>query len=156
MKSLLFNLKNKNILSTIVSFALVIFLVVLFGKLVVYDCVIGTKVYDENDIVIRYHRFVNIFTVKNNSDDKIYMHYHSGRCRLDANLDKRKYDIKYYKKYEDYKIKVDAKFIKFTGLFDDGYLFTVSNEKDLYDSVSYNKHKWFWIILQKLYYKYWT
>lgn len=143
MNKLVFIPKNKNILSTIINFAVVIFLVILFGKLVVYDCVIGTKVYDENSIVIRYHRFVNIFTIKNNSDDKIYMHYQSGKSRKDANLDKYKYDIKYYKKSEDYEIKANDKFVKFTGLFDDGYIFTISNEKDLYDSVSYNKHNWF-------------
>lgn len=137
-------LKNKDILfNIIIGYALIIFLVALFGKLVIYDCVIGTKVYDENEIVIRYHRFVNIFTVKNDSDDKIYMHYQSGRCRRDANLDKYEYDIKYYKKSEDYEIGTDDKLVKFTGLFDDGYLFTISNKKNLYDSVSYNKNKWF-------------
>lgn len=136
-------LKKKNILFTIIGSALVIFLVILFGKLVIYDCVIGTKVYDENEIIIRYHRFVNIFTIKNNSDNKIYMHYQSGISRKDANLDKYKYDIKYYKKSEDYEIEIDDKFVKFTGFFDDKYLFTISNEKDLYDSASYNKHKWF-------------
>ena len=66
-------LKNKNILFTIIGFIVILFLIVLFGKLVVYDCIIGTKIYDENEIVIRYYRFVNILTVKNNSDGNIYM-----------------------------------------------------------------------------------
>jgi len=143
MNKLVFKLKNKNILSTLVGFLLVLCFIVFVGKLVVYDCVIGTKVYDENNVVIRYHRFVNIVTVKNNSEDKIYMHYQSGKSRKDANLEKYKYDIKYYKKSEDYEIEVGDKFVKFTGFFDDGYLFTISNKKDLYDSISYNKHKWF-------------
>lgn len=111
--------------------------------MVVYDCIIGTKIYDENDIVIRYHRFVNILTVKNNSDYKIYMHYQSGRSRKDANLDKYKYDIKYYKKSEDYEIETNDKLIKFTGFFDDGYLFTVFDENGLYNSPPYNKHELF-------------
>ena len=91
-------LKNKNTISTIIGIAAILFLLVLFGKLVVYDCIIGTKIYDENDVVIRYHRYTNIFTAKNNSDEAIYMHYQHGRSRRDANLDKYKYDIKYYKK----------------------------------------------------------
>lgn len=49
-------LKNKNIIFTIVGIAVVLFLLVLFGKLVVYDCIIGTKIYDQNNVVIRYHR----------------------------------------------------------------------------------------------------
>lgn len=136
-------LKSQNILSTIICVAVVIFLLVLFGKLVVYDCIIGTKIYDENDVVIRYHRYVNIFTAKNNSDETIYMHYQHGKARRDANLDKRKYDIKYYKKSDDFKIESGDKYVKFMGFIDDAYLFTISNDNKLFDSVSYNKHDWF-------------
>lgn len=91
-------LKSNNILFKIIGIAVVIFLLVLFGKLVIYDCIIRTKIYDENDVVIRYHRYINIFTAKNNSDETIYMHYQHGKSRRDANLDKYKYDIKYYKR----------------------------------------------------------
>lgn len=136
-------LKNKNIIFTIVGIAVVLFLLVLFGKLVVYDCIIGTKIYDENDIVIRYHRYINIFTAKNNSDETIYMHYQHGRSRRDANLDKYKYDIKYYKKSDDFEIESGDKYVKFMGFRDDAYLFTIANDGNLYDSVSYNKHEWF-------------
>ena len=135
--------KSKNILFTIFGYAIVIFLVVLFGKLVIYDCVIGTKIYDENDVVIRYHRYINIFTAKNNSDETIYMHYQHGRSRKDANLDKYKYDIKYYKKSEDFEIKSGDKYVKFMGFMDDAYIFTIANDYELHDSVSYNKHEWF-------------
>ena len=103
-------LKDKNIIFTIVGIAVVLCLLVLFGKLVVYDCIIGTKIYDDNDVVIRYHRYINIFTAKNNSDETIYMHYQHGRSRRDANLDKYKYDIKYYKKSEDFEIKSGDKY----------------------------------------------
>lgn len=88
MNKLILKLKDKNILYSIVVSAVIIFLVILFGKLVIYDSIIGTKIYDENDIVIRYHRYVNIVTIKNNSDCEIYMHYQHGRSRKDANLDK--------------------------------------------------------------------
>lgn len=136
-------LKSKNIISTIIGIAVIVFLLVLFGKLVVYDCIIGTKIYDENDVVIRYHRYINIFTAKNNSDETIYMHYQHGRSRRDANLDKYKYDIKYYKKSEDFEIESGNKYVKFMGFRDDAYLFTIANDSELYDSVSYNKHEWF-------------
>lgn len=136
-------LKNKNIIFTIVGIAVVLFLLVLFGKLVVYDCIIGTKIYDENDIVIRYHRYINIFTAKNNSDETIHMHNQHGRSRRDANLDKYKYDIKYYKKSDDCEIKSVDKYVKFMGFRDDAYLFTIADDGNLYDSVSYNKHEWF-------------
>ena len=134
---------DKDKLSTVLGFALIILLVVVFVKLVIFDGVIGTKIYNENSIVIRYHRFINVVGVTNNSENTIYMHYQSGKCRRDANNDKRKYDIEYYKKSDDYEIKKGEKFTKFTSLFDDGYIFTVVNEKDLYDSVAYNKHKRF-------------
>lgn len=143
MNKLILKLKDKNILYSIVVSAVIIFLVILFGKLVIYDSIIGTKIYDENDIVIRYHRYVNIVTIKNNSDCEIYMHYQHGRSRKDANLDKRKFDIRYYKKSDDFEIKSGEKFIKFMGLFDDAYLFTVADDNGLYDSISYNKHDWF-------------
>jgi hypothetical protein len=135
--------KIKDTISTIVAITVILLLLILFGKLVVYDCIIGTKIYDDNDIVIRYHRYINIFTAKNNSDETIYMHYQHGRCRRDANLDKYKYDIKYYKKSEDFEIKSGDKYVKFMGIRDDAYLFTIVNEDDLYDTVSYNKHDWF-------------
>ena len=136
-------LKSNNVLFKIIGIAVVIFLLVLFGKLVIYDCIIGTKIYDENDVVIRYHRYINIFTAKNNSDETIYMYYQHGKSRRDANLDKYKYDIKYYKKSDDFEIKSGDKYVKFMGFMDDAYLFTIANGRELYDSVSYNKHEWF-------------
>ena len=136
-------LKSNNVLFKIIGIAVVIFLLVLFGKLVIYDCIIGTKIYDENDVVIRYHRYINIFTAKNNSDETIYMHYQHGKSRRDANLDKYKYDIKYYKKSDDFGIKSGDKYVRFMGFMDDAYLFTIANGRELYDSVSYNKHEWF-------------
>ena len=131
--------KIKDNISTIVGITVILLLLILFGKLVVYDCIIGTKIYDDNDIVIRYHRYINIFTAKNNSDEIIY----SFIIFLIINLDKYKYDIKYYKKSEDFEIKSGDKYVKFMGIRDDAYLFTIVNEDDLYDTVSYNKHDWF-------------
>lgn len=69
------------------------------------------------------------------------MHYQYGRSRRDANLEKYKYDIKYYKKSDDFEI--ESKYFKFMGFEDNAYLFTIANDGELYDSVSYNKHKWF-------------
>lgn len=135
--------KDKNKLYTIVGFTVIVLLSVVIGKLVIYDGVIGQKIYDENNIVIRYHRFVNVVGVSNRSDDTIYMHYQSGKCRRDANRNKRKFDIKYYERSVDYEIEKSDKMIIYTSILDDGYIFTVSNGKDIYDSVSYNKHMWF-------------
>lgn len=132
--------ENKN---AIIAGIIVLSLLALFGKLVIYDGIIGIKLYDKNDIIIRYHRYVNIFTAKNNSDESIYMHYQYGRCRRDANLDEYHFDIKYYKKSDDFEIESGEKYIKFMGFMDDAYLFTVANDSGVYDSVSYNKHDWF-------------
>lgn len=135
-------MKNKNV-SIIVGICILIFLAVLFGKFVIVDCILGTKVYDENDIVIKYHRFINVFSVKNNSNSKIYFHYQSGKCRRGADGDKYKKDITNYKRSEDWEIETGEKFVKWAGMFYDGYIFTVSNDENLYDSSSYNKHIWF-------------
>lgn len=59
-----------------------------------------------------------------------------------------KYDIKYYKKSEDFEIRSGDKYVKFMGFIDDAYLFTIANDYELYDSVSYNKHEWFKKILK--------
>ena len=135
-------MKNKNI-SIIVAILLVIFIIILFGKLVIHDCIFGIKVYDENDILIKYHRFINVFSVKNNSNTKIYFHYQSGTCKRDALGDKYTTEITNYKKSEEWEIEAGEKFVKWAGMFYDGYVFTVSNDDDLYDSSSYNKHIWF-------------
>lgn len=136
-------MKNKNIFSIIIAIIILIIIAILFGKLVIHDCIFGTKVYDENDIVIKYHRFINVFSVKNNSNSVIKFHYQSGLCRGTGSETVYKYDITNYKRSDTWKIEIGEKFVKCAGMFYDGYIFTVSNDEGLYDSSSYNKHIWF-------------
>lgn len=133
-------MNNKKVRSILISIIL-IFSLILLLKLVIYDCAIGRKIYDQNNIIIKYHKYINIVSIKNNSDTDIYMHYQYGRCRKDTNFDKRYFDIRYYKKSDVFEIKKKKKILKFTSIIDDAYIFTVSNKKKLYDSVGYNKHK---------------
>ena len=140
------NKKNlKKIASKLAPIACIILLIVVFIKLVIYDCIIGNKLYDDNDIVVRYHRFVNIVTIDNDTDEMIYMHYQKGHANKDANGDKYASRIKYYGGSSDtYEIEPDSKLIEFTSIFDDAYIFTISDEeKDLWESVGFNKLEWF-------------
>lgn len=133
------NVNKKDILYTALGIIVLGILMIVVVKLVVFDFIIGAKIYDENDIVIRYHRIVNVVTVKNNSSKDITLHYQAGRARVDANGDKRKKDIKYTKRSEVYEINKDEKFTKFVGMFYDAYIFVVTNDDGLNDTASYNK-----------------
>lgn len=137
--------KLKEIVLKLIPIACIVLLVVVFVKLVVYDCIIGNKLYDDNNIVVRYHRFVNIVTIDNNTDEMIYMHYQKGYAKKDANGDRHASNIKYYGGRSDtYEIEPHSKLVEFTSIFDDAYVFTISNEeKDLWESVGFNKLEWF-------------
>ena len=144
MNKLKNNLNIKNIFGNILTITIIVFFVIFIVKLLLFDFIIGTKVYNENNIQIRYHRIINIVTIKNDSNDKIYFHYQSGKCEQNNNFDDKSCGgIKYYKKSEDYEIKAKEKFVKHVGMLNDAYIFTISNEKDLYESVEYNKHDLF-------------
>ncbi len=138
------NKKLKDILGYLFVAACMILLVVTGVKLVIYDCIIGNKLYDDNDIVVRYHRFVNIVTIDNDTDEMVYMHYLKGRARKNATGDKYASDIEYYgRRSEVYEIEPNSKFAEFTSIFDDAYVFVIYNENDLYEAVGFNKLEWF-------------
>lgn len=136
-------MKNKNFY-IIITIIILIVIIIVFGKFVIHDCILGIKVYNENDIVIKYHRFINVFSVKNNSDSVINFHYQSGTSRgRGTGGTVYTYDITNYKRSDTWEIEIGEKFVKWAGMFSDGYIFTVSNDNGLYDSSEYNKHVWF-------------
>lgn len=134
---------KKEFFSTILGVVVLTLLVFCVIKLVIFDCIIGAKVYDDNDIVIRYHRYINVVLVENNSNTNISFHYQSGKARLDANGDKRRNDIKYIKRSGPWIVGAGEKLRKYTGIKYDKHIFVISNEDGFNDIASFNKLEWF-------------
>lgn len=140
-------MKNKNwkkILGYLFMAACMILLVVTVIKLVIYDCIIGNKLFDDNDVVVRYHRYINIVTIDNNSDEMIYMHYLTGYAKKDANGDRYANSVRYTGGRSDvYEIEANTKLVEHTGILGDGFLFVISyEESDWQDVCSFNKREW--------------
>ncbi len=130
---------KKNI-NLIVGIVVIVLILVLAVKAIVFDCIIGIKIYNENNIVMKYHRFINIVSIKNNSSDVIEFHYQSGHYRgRGSGTTVYKNDITDYKRSDSYEINPKEKLTKYTKISYDGYVFTVTNDNGLHDSVKYNK-----------------
>ena len=89
---------------------------------------------------MKYHRFVNIVSIKNNSSDIIEFHYQGGYYRgRRSGTTVYKNQMTDYEKSDSYEINAGEKLTKYTKMRYDGYVFTVMNDNGLHDSVMYNK-----------------
>lgn len=129
---------SKKEMPSLIVFLLLLALLFLLGcKLLIYDGLIGVHVYNENDVKIKYHRFVNIVTVENNTDDLIYFYYQYGYAHNDSS-----YDIRDYKRSDVWEVETGEKFIKYVGSYD-GYIFMFADGEDFSDVASFYKADWF-------------
>ncbi len=136
--------KFRNVLGVILGIGTILLLVVSFTKVVLWDVIVGEKAYDDNGIVIGYHRIVNIIHVKNNSDLPISFCYRKGYCEYDRITDRiSATDVEYStKRSEIIEIPPGEKARKW-GTFCDAYLLILTNEEGLYDVAAYNKKLYF-------------
>ena len=138
-------METKTKTNKIIEWIIIILAVIVFIcwpiKFVVFDSIIGKTIYDENDIIVKFHRIVNRVEIYNNSDEEIYVNYIEGfntTSGLEETGQIKSFEREYY--LDDAWLVKAGEEIKEKMSHADGYIFVIYNKnKDMYESVKYIK-----------------